>query len=189
MAFARRSSTEHRSPPYSATSRSSQSWPSYSSRSESGCSAGPSATPSGPASSRESGNEMTETQTVARPTGLKSPPQSLQLRPYAGEADLPVVVALFNRALEHDGVPRRWQLGDAKAQYSHPNDNFDPARDVTIAELDGNVVGFGERSWVDTALEEIRDYRIDGAVLPEWQRRGIGTAILADSIERTREHA
>jgi mycothiol synthase len=132
---------------------------------------------------------MTDTQTVARPTGQKSPPQSLQLRPYAGEADLPVVVALFNRALEHDGVPRRWQLGDAKAQYSHPNDKFDPARDVTIAELDGNVVGFCERSWVDTALEEIRDYRIDGAVLPEWQRRGIGTAMLVDSIERTRERA
>ena len=40
-------------------------------------------------------------------------------------------------------VPCRATLEDAGVGYSHPNDKFDPARDVTIAEVDGELVAFG----------------------------------------------
>ena len=63
---------------------------------------------------------------------------------------------------------------------------FDPARDVTIAEIDGEPVGFAERGWVDTTDGTFREYRCDGAVLPEWRRRGIGTALLAENISVNR---
>jgi mycothiol synthase len=133
---------------------------------------------------------MSDTRTVDRPTDqTKKAPDGLRLRPYAGEADIPLIVDMINRELEHDNVPFRESLEDAIAWNSHPNDKYDPARDVTIAEIDGVPVGFGSRSWVDTTLEEFREYRIDGAVLPEWQRRGIGTALLANNIEMNRQLA
>jgi mycothiol synthase len=75
------------------------------------------------------------------------------------------------------------------AHYAHPSEMSDPLRDVTLAELDGRVVGYGERSWVDTTLENFREYRNDGAVLPEWQRRGIGTALLTENIRQSRDLA
>ena len=37
----------------------------------------------------------------------KRPPEGLRLRPYAGEADIPVIVEIANRELEDDGVSVR----------------------------------------------------------------------------------
>jgi len=132
---------------------------------------------------------MSETRTVDRPTDLKPPPAGLRLRPYAGEADIPAIANIVNRELEHDDVPFREPEEDIRVWLSNPNDHFDAVRDVTIAEIDGVPVGYGQRSWVDTTIEELREYRNDGAVLPEWQRRGIGTALLANNIERQRQLA
>src|SRR5688500_702426 len=80
-------------------------------------------------------------------------PDGFRMRPYAGEADIPAIVDIANRQLEYDKVPFRWSLGDAISSYRHPGEMFDPARDVTIAEIDGVPVGYGDRSWVDTTLE------------------------------------
>jgi mycothiol synthase len=120
---------------------------------------------------------------------VTKPPRGLRLRPYAGDTDIPAIVEVTNRALEHDGVPNRWSVPDARARYSHPGDMFDPARDVTIAEVDGQVVAYGDRSWVDTTLEEYREYRCDGAVLPEWRRRGIGGLLHQENVRRQLELA
>ena len=133
---------------------------------------------------------MSDLTTIERPIDqLKKVPAGLRLRPYAGEADIPVIVDIANRELEHEGVPFRWNVPDARAHLRHPNDNFDAARDVTIAEVDGVAVGWGDRSWVDTTMDNLREYRHDGAVLPEWRRQGIGTALLANSIELDRKLA
>jgi mycothiol synthase len=117
---------------------------------------------------------------------IKRPPDRLRLRPYAGEADIPVIVDIVNRELEHEHVPFRESVRDVKAWFGHPNDKFDAARDVTIAEIDGQPVGYASRSWVDTTLDNFREYRNDGAVAPEWRRRGIGTALLVDNIDHAR---
>ncbi len=130
---------------------------------------------------------MFELPTIDYPTETDTDtkhPDGLRLRPYAGGADIPVIVEVTNRALEHDAVPFRWSVPDATARYSHPGEMFNATRDVTIAEIDGQPVGYGDRSWVDTTLENFREYRCDGAVLPEWRRRGIGSALLAENIRR-----
>ncbi|MEA2678075.1 MAG: mycothiol synthase [Chloroflexota bacterium] len=114
-------------------------------------------------------------------------PPGLTLRPYAGEADIPAIVDIVNRQLEGDGVPFREDEGHLRSWYSNPSDSFDPSRDTTIAEVDGVPVAYSDRSWVDTTLEpRMREYRMDGAVAPEWQRKGIGTALLLNNQERQR---
>jgi mycothiol synthase len=133
---------------------------------------------------------MFEIPTVDFPTEeLPTPPAGLRLRPYAGEADIPIIVDIVNRELEHDGVPFRASVPDVAARHRHPSEAFDAYRDVTIAEVDGQPVGSAERSWVDTTLEPFREYRCDGAVLPEWRHRGIGTALMAENERLSRELA
>lgn len=117
------------------------------------------------------------------------PPDGLRLRPYAGEADVAATVEIMNRDYELDGVPERATVEEVASRYRTPSKMFDPARDVTIAEIDGQPVGYGERSWVLTSDGEFREYRVDGAVLPEWRRRGVGAALLAENMRLSRELA
>jgi mycothiol synthase len=114
-------------------------------------------------------------------------PAGLRLRPYAGEADIPIIAKIVNSELEHDGVPFRVSEADLAARHRYPSEMFDAFRDVTIAEIDGIPVASGERSWVDTTLEAFREYRCDGAVLPEWRHRGVGTALLTENIRQAME--
>jgi mycothiol synthase len=107
----------------------------------------------------------------------------LRLRPYGGEPDLAAIVRIQNAESEADALPERVALEVLRVHYSRPNVHFDPFRDVTIAEVDGQPIAVGERTWVNTT-DGFREYRADGAVLPAWRRRGVGAAILADNIER-----
>jgi ribosomal protein S18 acetylase RimI-like enzyme len=116
----------------------------------------------------------------------------LRLRPYAGEADLPAIVAIENAEYEADGLSERESLDHLRTHFSYPNDNFNPPRDVTLAEVDGRPVGVAYRNWVATT-DGLHEYRCDGSVHPDWRRRGIGTRLLQENLERSRalaqEHA
>jgi mycothiol synthase len=111
----------------------------------------------------------------------------LRLRPFAGEADLDIT-RLLNAECEADGLQRRITIEELAALYGHPSDSFDPARDVTVAEVDGDVVAVAEREVVDTT-DGLREYRLDGVVDPAWRRRGIGRALLAENERVARERA
>ena len=112
----------------------------------------------------------------------------VELRPDAGEADLVEIARLENAEAAADSLDRRTSVDELAARYAHPNASFDPARDVTIAELDGRIVGAGEREVVDTT-DGYREYRLDGTVDPAFRRRGIGRAILAENERLARELA
>jgi mycothiol synthase len=112
----------------------------------------------------------------------------LRLRPYAGEADLAEITRIENAEAEADRLQRRTSVEQLAALYSHPNALFDPVRDVTIAEIDGQVVAVAQRETVDTT-DGHREYRLDGVVDPVWRRRGIGRAVLAENERSARELA
>ena len=116
---------------------------------------------------------MTLTDAAARAAATPG----LVLRPYAGEADIPEMVRIQNAEWEADGVEYRETIEDQIAFFGHTSPQSDARRDVTIAEVDGRIVGFARRDWVDTS-DGLREYRSRGAVDPEWRRRGVGTALL-----------
>ena len=119
---------------------------------------------------------------------MVSAPTGLRLRPYAGEADLVEIARLENAEAEADGLQRRSSLEEVTARFAHASDSFDPARDVTVAELDGRVVAAAQREVVDTT-DGLREYRLDGVVDPVWRRRGIGCALLEENERQARQLA
>jgi mycothiol synthase len=112
----------------------------------------------------------------------------LRLRPFAGEADLPDMVRVHNAEAEADGLPNRTSLEELAAFVRNPSASFIPARDITIAELDGRVVGVASRETIDTT-DGFREHRLDGEVDPAYRRRGIGHALLLESQRQHRELA
>jgi mycothiol synthase len=112
----------------------------------------------------------------------------LKIRPYAGDQDIPTVAELFNAELKADGVPSFESEGEIRAWLTNPSVSFDPARDIDIAEVDGRAVGYVEREWIDTN-DGKREYRINGSVLPQWRRQGIGTALYRRNVERVHDLA
>ncbi|MDP8905254.1 MAG: GNAT family N-acetyltransferase [Chloroflexota bacterium] len=109
------------------------------------------------------------------------------LRPYSGEEDVPAIVAVDNAELEADGFPRRADVEERAAEYRHPSDKFDPARDLTLAFVGDELVGYGTRNWVDTNDGQFREYEVGGSVHPRWRGRGIGTLLLRENERRVRE--
>ena len=59
----------------------------------------------------------------------------LRLRPYAGEADIPDMVRIYNAEAEADRLSPRTTVEELTSHLSNPSASFDPARDVTIADL------------------------------------------------------
>src|SRR3954454_1960180 len=112
----------------------------------------------------------------------------VRIRPYAGEEDVPAFVNILNRELEADGVPNRESVEDNLASVRHPTDYFNPTRVLSAAEIDGRMIGSSDRQWVDTT-DGLREYRLSGCVLPEFRRRGIGTALLRENERLQRELA
>jgi len=123
---------------------------------------------------------MTQTDTAAAAAATIP---GLVLRPYAGPADHAAIVRIQNAEYAADGVRGRTSVPELDAWLGHPSDQFDPARDLRIAELDGRPVAVAWTDWVDTN-DGLRDYRTHGQVEPDARRRGIGTALFTDSVRR-----
>lgn len=107
----------------------------------------------------------------------------LVVRAYAGEADHAELARIQNAEYEADGVRARVSVPELDAWLRHPSDQFDPARDLRVAELGGRPVAYAWVDWVDTTAGE-REYRSRGFVEPACRRRGIGSALFADGLGR-----
>jgi phosphinothricin acetyltransferase len=109
---------------------------------------------------------------------------AIRVRP-ATEADLPAVRDIYNFyvrtstatfQLEPDSEADRLAWLRARSTM-HP---------VVVAEVDGVVVGWGSLSaWKDRAAYD-RTVEASVYVRADWQRRGVGRALLEDLVERAR---
>jgi ribosomal protein S18 acetylase RimI-like enzyme len=63
----------------------------------------------------------------------------------------------------------------------------DPAENVIVAESDGTPIGYVKLRRVDGKESGVMEFAISGiAVEPEWQRKGIGSRLVAEAIEEAK---
>jgi mycothiol synthase len=111
----------------------------------------------------------------------------LRFRHFAGEADFPAMVRLSSACCEADQVDYAPTLEGARHDYEHLV-NCDPQRDMIMAEIDGELVGYGRVSWL-RETEGNWLYNHMGRIDPAWRRRGLGRAILHHNQRRLSEIA
>lgn len=105
-----------------------------------------------------------------------SRPDAPQLRPFAGDADFPLMAEVANASFAADGIAMVRTAEVMRADYAAMS-SFDPARSIVMAEIQGRLVGYA-RSWHYTTGEGFLVQPQVAFVHPEFRRRGVGTALL-----------
>lgn len=111
----------------------------------------------------------------------------LTFRGFRGEDDYAHMLAIIDGSKETDGAERSDTLEDLKRNYEHLT-NCDPYKDMLFAEVDGLPIAYSRVFW-EHLEEGIRVYTAFGFMLPEWRRKGIGTAMLRSNEARLRQIA
>jgi mycothiol synthase len=99
----------------------------------------------------------------------------------AGPGDWDAVAEVLNRARVADRVDEVRSGEDLAAEYA-PLDLFDASRDLLLAEVDGEVVGFGFGYRVVRSGALVGE--MWGGVRPDLRRRGLGSAIWQANRDR-----
>lgn len=111
----------------------------------------------------------------------------LVFRHFRGESDYPHMLAVINGSKAADGIERSDTLEAMVNNYAHL-ERCDPLRDMVIAEVDGRMIAYNRAFW-EQQEDGTRVYTVFGFLLPEFRRKGIGTAMLARGEARLREIA
>ena len=111
----------------------------------------------------------------------------LVVRGFRGEDDFPAMLRVYTAAHEADGIEEVTTLDDLRRNYANLV-NCDPARDILVAEVTGEVVAYARVFWQEL-VDGGRSYENFGFVHPAWRRRGIGGALHRLNENRLREIA
>lgn len=111
----------------------------------------------------------------------------LVFRPFRGEADYPIMVEIMNQYNLHNGLDIIDTVEDIAVRFAHPV-NYDPYRDVILAEVNGKAIAYSHVWWEDQGSGE-RVYYLYWYLLPDWGEMRIGEAIQAQCERRIREIA
>ncbi len=111
----------------------------------------------------------------------------LIFRRFRGPSDYPHMLAVINGSKKADDIERSDTLEAVTNNYDHL-ERCDPYRDMVMAEVDGQMVAYNRVFW-EQQEDGNRIYTVFGFLLPEWRRKGIGTAMLAHGEARLREIA
>jgi mycothiol synthase len=98
------------------------------------------------------------------------------------------MLATINAAKVLDHDERHETLEDITNNYHHLT-NCDPAQDVLIAEVDGQMVAYSRVTWREEAQNNSRIYVSFGFIHPDWRRKGLGRAMLRQNERRLHEIA
>jgi mycothiol synthase len=112
-------------------------------------------------------------------TGVRLPdaPEipGLGFRPFDPDHDYDRFAELLRETNLADGVDYVPTVESLRADYEHSAE-FDPRRDVLLAEVDGTLVAATETT-VRTR-EGVGVHHVEGWVRPAWRRRGLGRSLL-----------
>lgn len=97
-----------------------------------------------------------------------------QLRP---ESDFPLMLHVSSTSEIFDRQHNSVTLENVVRNYAK-RETFNPARDVILAEVDEQLVGYGRVYWWSEINEGPLIFESLGFVLPEWRRQGIGRILL-----------
>ena len=111
----------------------------------------------------------------------------LIFRRFRGESDFPLMLSIIDGSKDADGIERSDNLEDIKNNYAHLQ-NCDPYEDMLFAEINGEPIAYSRVFW-NRLDEGIRVFYAFGFLLPEWRRKGIGTAMLKYNEARLRQIA
>jgi mycothiol synthase len=100
----------------------------------------------------------------------------LTFRTYGGEGDHAAIARVLTTSEAADQMDRQVSAGDIRRAFKGLK-NCDPTRDLLIAEVDDSMVGY-TRGWWEDGESGTRLYAQNGFLVPEWRRKGIGTALL-----------
>jgi GNAT superfamily N-acetyltransferase len=97
------------------------------------------------------------------------------------------MVAVIAASAAADNIERADTVESMAAAYAHLS-NSDPARDIILAEVAGEIAGYA-RGWWWAEPDGPYLYAIVGFLMPAWRRRGIGRVLLRWTEDRLREKA
>lgn len=127
---------------------------------------------------------MTSDTTLPSPDGIAI--EGLSFRRLSAADDYAPLAALIGANNKAESIPYVPNADGLRNDYENMAD-FDPQRDLLLAEVDGRMVGFGQAS------RQVRDgiavYWTFGTVLQEFRRRGLGRSIVRANEARGREVA
>lgn len=112
----------------------------------------------------------------------------LTFRRFRGDSDYPKMAAVIAASAEADGIERVDSVDEVRNSYQHLV-NSNPAADMVLAEIDGEVVGYSCVFWYQEEATKNRLYASLGFLTPQWRRQGIGRAMLKHDQRRLREIA
>jgi mycothiol synthase len=101
----------------------------------------------------------------------------LTYRLFRGADDYAIIADIINTENRFDDVQFIASESEIAHEYEQTKD-FEPARDVIFAEVNGKPVAMARVFWLDR-IEGMRIYRAQGWVLPGWRRKGLAKAFLA----------
>ena len=125
---------------------------------------------------------MSAADTLTLPAAPALP--GLVFRRFRGQPDFAPMTAIIAASVEADKLERVQTPEELERAYSHLH-HSDPATDMLMAEINGELVAYGRVEW-DKLDSGERTYTHLGYVRPDWRRRGLGRALLRWHQQRLR---
>ena len=111
----------------------------------------------------------------------------LSFRHFRGRDDYPPMVAAIRSSVEADKLEHTVTVEEMARSYDRLT-NCDPYKDMLLAEIPGEVIGYSRGWWWDDSAAG-RIYEMVGFVVPAWRRKGLGRAMLRWTEDRLRDVA
>jgi GNAT superfamily N-acetyltransferase len=116
--------------------------------------------------------------------------KGLVFRTYRGREDIPAMLGVVNPSLKADIIDVVAKEEDLRRDFEAPT-NMDPYKDIIMAEVDDELIGFSEMTWRQR-LRKARVYVHYSHLLPEWRGKGVREAMLhyceKRLVQKARKH-